>query len=87
MAVLGDSDRVKIWAHLMRGVLGGVSSVNKAALRDAVNAVDDWADSNATSFNNSLPTAFKNNATSAQKATILAIVCLRRAGLLPVEGE
>jgi hypothetical protein len=46
MAVLGDSDRVKIWAHLMRGVLGGVSSVNKAALRDAVNAVDDWADSN-----------------------------------------
>jgi hypothetical protein len=87
MAVLADADRAKVWAHLMRGVLGGVPNVNKADLRAAVNAVDDWCDANATNFNNNLPVAFRTNATAAQKNVILAIVCLRRAGLLNVEGE
>lgn len=54
MAVLSDPDRIDVWADFMRqsGVLGAVV---KADLRAAVNAADDWANTNAASYNSALP--------------------------------
>lgn len=49
-------------------------------LEAAVNAIDAWCTTNATSFNNALPAAFKTNATAAQKAALLAVVCIARYG-------
>lgn len=87
MAVMSETDRRQSWAHLMRGIIGNIPNVSKVALRAAVDAADDWADSNATSYNNALPAAFRNNASSSQKAILLAIICLRRAGILTVDGD
>lgn len=80
MAILSDTIRAQVWRGLMRYWSAQLESigVDKADLRAAVNAADDWANSNATSYNNALPTAFKNNATAGQKALLLAIVCLAR---------
>lgn len=80
MAVLADSIRVQIWRGLMRywsAQLEGVG-VDKTDLRAAVNAMDDFLNTNATAINNALPTAFKTNATTGQKALLLAVVALAR---------
>jgi hypothetical protein len=92
MAVLSDNARLQIWRGLMRywsARLEGVG-VTKTDFRAAVNAADDWADSNASSFNTALPTAFRNNATNGQKALLLAVVALARfnvAALRQLLGE
>jgi hypothetical protein len=81
MAVLSETIRAQIWRGLMRywsRQLEVLSGINKTALRAAVDAADDWADSNASSYNTALPATFRNNATSAQKALLLAIVVLAR---------
>lgn len=81
MAVLGENTRAQIWRGLMRfwsAQLETISGINKTALRAAVDAADDWADANAASYNSALPATFRNNATSAQKALLLAIVILAR---------
>jgi hypothetical protein len=53
-----------------------------AQLKAAFDAVDDWCDANQTSFNNALPTAFKNGATQKQKALMLAYVALKRENVI-----
>jgi hypothetical protein len=58
----------------------------KSVLRTAVDNADDWADSNATSYNNALTAQFRNNATATQKAALLALVCWVRAGRPLSEG-
>jgi len=60
---------------------------SKAQLIAAINAVDDWAEANATSYNNALPVAVRTNATTAQKALLLAYVCMRRAGVLRAQED
>lgn len=81
MAVLSDPNRESVWADFMRTLTpNGETSplMTKADLRAAVNAADDWADTNASSFNTALPTAFKNNATAKQKARLLVWVVEKR---------
>jgi hypothetical protein len=81
MAVLNDTIRAQCWRGLMRywsAQFETITGITKIDLQAAVNAADDWANTNATSFNNALPTAFKNNATAAQKALLLAVVALAR---------
>lgn len=81
MAALSTVDRQRIWRGLMRHwsalreILGAFS---KSDLQAAVNAADDWADLNASSYNLALPVAFRTNATNAQKALLLAMVVLAR---------
>jgi hypothetical protein len=53
-----------------------------AQLKAAFDAADDWADSNAASYNSALPTTFRNNATNEQKAFLLGVLCMKRAGLI-----
>lgn len=84
MAVLIDADRQDTYVKAMQVISDERQScaVTKAQLRAAVDAIDDWADSNATAFNNALPAAAKANLTAAQKALLFAWILLKRAGRL-----
>lgn len=79
MAVLPEQDRARVWAQFMRRNLEDCG-FTKPQLRAAVDAADEWADSNAASFNAALPAAFRTSATAGQKALVLCLVALRRAG-------
>lgn len=81
MAVLSTAIRQQLWRGLMRywsGQQEGVAVITKADLQAAVNAADDWADTNAAAYNTALPAAFRTNATQPQKALLLAMVVLAR---------
>jgi hypothetical protein len=81
MAVLSQAVRQQIWRGLMRywsRQLEAIGGITKSDLQAAVNAADDWADTNATAYNSALPTAFRTNATANQKAVLLAMVVLAR---------
>lgn len=72
MAALSTTIRQQLWRGLMRfwsQRLEAVSGLTKTDLQAAVNAA---------SFNSALPATFRNNATSAQKALLLAVVVLAR---------
>jgi len=85
MAVLPDADRARIWRGLMRQAGQGVANVTKTDLRAAVDATDQWIDDNQTNFNNALPTAFKNNASLAQKTLLFCAVACMRVGLTTLQ--
>lgn len=61
--------------------------LTKTQLRAAVDAVDDWCDTNATSFNQTIPAAARSALTPAEKALLLAYVAMRRAGALKVDED
>lgn len=58
----------------------------KSVIRTAVDDADDWATNNAAGYNTALNSTFRTNATSAQKALLLALVCWLRAGRSLPEG-
>jgi hypothetical protein len=86
MAVLPDTDRNRVWRYFMRHNVQ-TAPFTKDELRAAVDATDSWVDDNAASFNSSLPTAFRTNATAAQKTALLCWVAMRRAGILRVDED
>ena len=83
MAALSDNDRATLHAEFMR-VRDNVLAlgITKAELRAALNAADDWADANASSFNTALPQPARGAMTSKQKTLLLSYVILKRAGVL-----
>lgn len=80
MAVLSDSDRAAVNADLNRAIsqLKQDVTITKSDLRAAVNALDDFLNTNAAAINNALPTAAKNGLTVQQKALLLMAVVARR---------
>lgn len=58
------------------------NAFTKVDLAAAVSAADTWADANAASYNTALPVPFRTNASAAQKALLLAYVCMKRTGVL-----
>jgi len=80
MAQMNSANRQLATDALMRDLsdVREACGITKAQFRAAVDAADDWIESNAASFNNGLPTAAKNNLTAPQKARLLAAVILRR---------
>lgn len=82
---LDAGNRFQVFAHLCRII--GWPDLTKPDITAAVAAVDDWAEANATAYNNALPQPFRSTANAAQKALVLAYVCMRRAGILKTEGE
>lgn len=85
MAVLVDADRALTAREWIRKVFEEqrqTATMDTATIRAAINAADDWADTNAAAFNTALPVAFRNTATTAQKNLLLCYVCLKRAGLI-----
>lgn len=55
-------------------------SITKAELRAAVDAIDNFLETNQTAINNAFPAAAKTGLTTAQKARLLAYVVLKRWG-------
>ena len=80
MAVLSNTDRVAEWAGFMSDLSSRFEPLNliKQDLRAAIDAVDDWIDSNTSSFNQALPVAARSALTPAQKAELLVRVVRRR---------
>ena len=80
MAVLADTVRVQLWRATMRFLSSRLENANytKPDLQAAINAADDWFNLNAAAYNTALTVPFRTNATTAQKALILAIVALAR---------
>jgi len=80
MAVLSDSERAKVWSQLMSDLSArreGIA-VNKADLRAAINAVDQWVEDNKVTFNLAIPLPARTALTAAQKAELLVYVARRR---------
>jgi hypothetical protein len=81
MAVLPDSDRVFVWARMMRETAVPPSGVlTKADLRAAVDGLDTFLDANAASINSAIPQPARAELTTEQKARLLALIVLRRWG-------
>lgn len=80
MAKLPEQDRADLHADFQRLSSRSREAIGltKAELRDAVDAVDDWIDDNALSFNNALPVAAKAALTGKQKLRMLMSVMKRR---------
>lgn len=80
-----DADRQIAARECARHMFDRLATTANMALdtiKAAVDAADDWADLNASSYNTALPVAFRTTATSAQKALLLAYVCMKRAGVI-----
>lgn len=81
MAVLPDNDRAETHQAYMSHISQkreGLAVLTKTMLRAAINAVDDWVDANAASFNTNLPVTARTNLTAKQKAELLVFVVRRR---------
>jgi hypothetical protein len=83
MAALSNNDRAQLDAEFQR-VAENIQDlgVTKAELRAAVDAVDDWADANASAFNTAIPQPARGAMTTRQKTMLLMYVILKRAGVL-----
>ena len=80
MAVLPDNDRRAIWANLMRQISARNEGlgVTKADILAAVQAADDWVDTNASSFNSAIPQPARSSLAAKQKIELLMFVLRRR---------
>jgi hypothetical protein len=81
MAVLSEEQRGQAHAEFMHESSEGrrsTGNLTKSDIRAAVNAADDWAEANASSYNSALPAAFRTTATAKQKAELLLYVIRRR---------
>lgn len=80
MTVLDESGRAQVW----RGFMRYVSSLNISLalsgpnLRAAVDATDNWIDSNQSSYNTALPAAAQGGLTAPQKTLLFCAVAARR---------
>lgn len=82
MAVLSDADRVAVWKKHManaRRETGDVfGALDKADIRAAVDALDDFLDTNAAAINQAIPQPARAELTAPQKALLLQYVIERR---------
>lgn len=76
MAALSENDRVAVWSEFMR--TSSATGCLKAQLRSVINAIDDWCEANATSFNNAIPQPMRGTLTQKEKALLLVVVVIRR---------
>lgn len=80
MAVLTDDKRRAIYAKYMsdKSAVRELIPLKKSELKAAVDAVDNWIDANAGSFNSALPEPAKSALTAKQKADLLMRVITKR---------
>lgn len=83
---LTAGERDQVYRAFMRLISAEPCPYVKSVLRTAVDNADDWADANAASYNTALNATFRTNATSVQKAALLALVSWMRAGRPLPEG-
>jgi hypothetical protein len=78
MAVLPDNERLALWAEFMRQNTAPYGTMTKADLRAAVNALDDFLETNAAAINSTIPQPARGQMTTQQKALLLQFVVARR---------
>lgn len=80
MATLSEGARQEIWRKLMKQWSKDHTPTSLLAVevKAAVDAVDQWIDDNAVSYNNALPAAAKAAMSAGEKARLLSMVALAR---------
>lgn len=80
MAVLSDGDRQLVRDEWMRdpAFSGETCSITKADIRAAINALDDFLNTNAASINTAIPQPARSALSTAQKARLLNYVIRKR---------
>lgn len=80
MAALSAGERAELLKAFSADLSGTRTPFNlsRADLLAAINAADDWADANASSFNSALPLPARTTLSAKQKAAILMFVIRRR---------
>lgn len=80
MAILSDNNRIDIWAEVMREMSSNNDTISftKQEFRAAINAIDQWVDDNAASFNAAIPQPVRGALTAKQKAGLLNSVIQKR---------
>jgi hypothetical protein len=72
MAAMITADRAECHGNYMRNPdVGEVFGLTKVELRAALDAADDWANTNAAAFNTALPLPARTALSTAQKARLL----------------
>lgn len=83
MAALPSQDRANIdkyaERYLQRETGTGLNGLSVADLRAAIDAIDDWCDTNQTAFNTAIPQPARGTLTLKQKTQLLRYVVARRA--------
>lgn len=76
MAVLSDPNRASLLAEFSSELssLRESCTVSRADLRAAVNALDDYLNTNAAAINTAIPQPARANLTTVQKARLLSYV-------------
>ena len=82
MAVLTDAQRRELWAEYQRSGTGPMGALTKNDLRAAVDAIDNWVDTNSAAFNSAIPQPARGALTARQKAALLMFVVSRRFSVL-----
>ena len=80
MATLTTDQRRALWAELMQELSrdGQTVAITKPDLRAAVDALDTWLDTNASTINTAIPQPARGALTTAQKARLLMFVVRAR---------
>lgn len=84
MANLSDSDRFETTGEVMRKqnitftLLSDITGLTKPELRAAINALDDYMNTNSLAINNSIPQPARGVLTAQQKAALLVYVIHKR---------
>lgn len=86
MAVLDPINRFRVGNQLMRDRRSS-PTVTKPELRAALDATDDWIETNGAAYNLALPIAFRTKATLQEKTLLFCYVAMRRAGLLRAQED
>ena len=84
MAEMSTAQRLAFWAKFMCHPINSDvwSGLTKQDILAAVNAIDTALDNYQGAMNNWFPEPFKSNATTKQKAALLALVLLERYEVL-----
>jgi hypothetical protein len=77
MAVLTEEARLLASAKAIREFVGEIS-IEKADVRAAIAALDNFLENNRAAINNSIPEPAKSSLTVQQKIGLLAFVLMRR---------
>lgn len=82
MAVLSGTDRQELWAlfmDLQKNTTGqDFGAVDKDEIRLAVDALDDYLETNQAAINSAIPQPARAELTTQQKALLLQYVVARR---------
>jgi hypothetical protein len=76
--MLTEEQRRQVWQRIMQENTEPFGTLTKQDLRAAVDAVDDWIEANAASYNQAIPQPARGQLTARQKSQLLMLVVTRR---------